>query len=109
MLYSHSTSSSRSRTQPCVTADPIEFAYGPLELHDSKMGCDLRPIDPAHPRASEAHAALAACAASHGPTEGNGVTSSYYERSDLGVGRGGLAGLQLVQEDLGFLDAFGEL
>jgi alkylhydroperoxidase/carboxymuconolactone decarboxylase family protein len=63
---------------------PIEFAFGPLELHDSKMGCDLRPIDPAHPRASEAQAALAACAASHGPTEGNGVTSSYYERADLG-------------------------
>jgi alkylhydroperoxidase/carboxymuconolactone decarboxylase family protein len=63
---------------------PIEFAFGPLEIHDSKMGCDLRPIDPAHPRAAEARAALAACAASHGPTEGNGVTSSYYERGDLG-------------------------
>jgi alkylhydroperoxidase/carboxymuconolactone decarboxylase family protein len=48
------------------------------------MGCDLRPIDPAHPRASEAQAALTACAASHGPTEGNGVTSGYYERGDLG-------------------------
>ena len=43
-----------------------------------------RPIDPAHPRAAEAQAALAACTASHGPTEGNGVTSSYYERGDLG-------------------------
>ncbi len=63
---------------------PIEFAFGALEIHDSKMGCDLRPIDPAHPRAAEAQAALAACAASHGPTEGNGVTSSYYERGDLG-------------------------
>ena len=29
---------------------PIEFAFGALEIHDSKMGCDLRPIDPAHPR-----------------------------------------------------------
>src|SRR5262249_50988436 len=63
---------------------PIEFAFGALEIHDSKMGCDLRPIDPAHPRAEEAKAVLAACTASHGPTEGNGVTSSYYERGDLG-------------------------
>jgi alkylhydroperoxidase/carboxymuconolactone decarboxylase family protein len=62
---------------------PIEFAFGALEIHDSKMGCDLRPIDPAHPRATEAQAALAACAASHDPTEGNGVTSSHYERGDL--------------------------
>jgi hypothetical protein len=28
---------------------PIEFAYGPLQIHGLKMGCDLRPIDPAHP------------------------------------------------------------
>jgi alkylhydroperoxidase/carboxymuconolactone decarboxylase family protein len=63
---------------------PIEFAFGELVIHDSKMGCDLRPIDPAHPRALEAAAALSACAASHGP-EGNGeVSSSYYERADLG-------------------------
>ncbi len=42
---------------------PIEFAFGELVIHDAKMGCDLRPIDPAHPRAGEAAAALAACAA----------------------------------------------
>lgn len=64
---------------------PIEFAIGELVLHDAKMGCDLRPIDPAHPRAAEAHAALSACVASHAaPTSSNGVGPSYYERSDLG-------------------------
>lgn len=25
---------------------PIEFAYGPLTVHEKIMGCDLRPIDP---------------------------------------------------------------
>ncbi len=64
---------------------PIEFAFGELVIHDSKMGCDLRPIDPAHPRASEAQAALSACSAAH---SGNGAAAgegtSYYERGDLG-------------------------
>lgn len=27
---------------------PIEFAFGPLVIHAGKMGCDLRPLDPAH-------------------------------------------------------------
>jgi hypothetical protein len=30
---------------------PIEVASGPLAIHGAKMGCDLRPIDPAHPLA----------------------------------------------------------
>ena len=64
---------------------PIEFAYGPLKLHDAKMGCDLRPIDPDDPRANEARAALGACAASHTADDGDGtISSSYYERGDLG-------------------------
>lgn len=63
---------------------PIEFAFGELVIHDTKVGCDLRPIDPAHPRAAEASAALSACAASHG-AEGDGeIASGYYERGDLG-------------------------
>jgi hypothetical protein len=33
---------------------PLEFALGPLVLHESSMGCDLRPIDPSHPRARDA-------------------------------------------------------
>lgn len=33
---------------------PLEFAYGPLRVHAGKMGCDLRPIDPAHPQAAQA-------------------------------------------------------
>jgi hypothetical protein len=30
---------------------PIEFAFGSLQKFDSNMGCDYRPIDPAHPLA----------------------------------------------------------
>jgi len=30
---------------------PIEFAFGTLRKFDSNMGCDYRPIDPAHPLA----------------------------------------------------------
>jgi hypothetical protein len=30
---------------------PIEFAFGALRKFDSNMGCDYRPIDPAHPLA----------------------------------------------------------
>lgn len=61
---------------------PIEVAVGELKIHDTKMGCDLRPIDPAHPRAAEAAAALSACASSHGAEAPAG--SSYYEPADLG-------------------------
>lgn len=60
---------------------PIEFAFGDLVLHDAKMGCDLRPIDPAHPQAAEAQAALSACAAGHADEPAGG---SYYEPADLG-------------------------
>ena len=67
---------------------PIEFAIGELVIHDSKMGCDLRPIDPAHPRAAEAAAALSVCASSHADEEAEAgdvpAGSHYYQRSDLG-------------------------
>ena len=71
---------------------PIEFAIGELVIHDAKMGCDLRPIDPAHPRAAEAKAALSVCAASHNEeldeagAEGGTLPagSHYYQRADLG-------------------------
>jgi hypothetical protein len=36
---------------------PIEFAFGQLVIFDKKMGCDLRPIDPAHPLAGGASTA----------------------------------------------------
>lgn len=32
---------------------PIEIAFGELAVHAETMGCDLRPIDPVHPRARE--------------------------------------------------------
>lgn len=32
---------------------PIEFAFGPLSILEKTMGCDLRPIDPAHPLAPQ--------------------------------------------------------
>ncbi|MGH9078281.1 MAG: arsenosugar biosynthesis-associated peroxidase-like protein [Acidimicrobiales bacterium] len=70
---------------------PIEVAFGELKIHDTKMGCDLRPIDPAHPRAAEAAAALSTCAASHAAGAPAGDGSSYYQTADLahfaGVGR----------------------
>lgn len=40
---------------------PIEIASGPLKTHGAKMGCDLRPIDPAHPLADK----NPACGAPH--------------------------------------------
>lgn len=90
---------------------PIEFAYGALKLHDAKMGCDLRPIDPAHARASEARAALNACSASHAADDGDGaVSSSYYERADLGhfgdVGR--FAGQHMQRFFAYYTGVFGE-
>lgn len=62
---------------------PIEFALGDLVIHEAAMGCDLRPIDPAHPRADEARAALSSCSAAHAAPNSAGVGSSYYDRGDL--------------------------
>jgi hypothetical protein len=42
---------------------PIEFAYGALVVHGGAMGCDLRPIDPAHPLAAQAGAGAGCCGA----------------------------------------------
>jgi alkylhydroperoxidase/carboxymuconolactone decarboxylase family protein len=58
-----------------VSSRPIEVALGPLLVHGAKMGCDLRPIDPGHPRAKEV---VSCCgdAASASP-------SHYYAPGDL--------------------------
>jgi alkylhydroperoxidase/carboxymuconolactone decarboxylase family protein len=63
-------------------AFPIELAYGALQIHGGKMGCDLRPIDPAHPQASQ----VACCVdTSHADAAPHAAASaSYYERADLG-------------------------
>jgi len=63
---------------------PLEFAFGPLIVHAGKMGCDLRPIDPAHPRAREAGCCGTASHDAHAdaaPTAADG--KSYYDPGDL--------------------------
>jgi hypothetical protein len=55
---------------------PIEVASGPLTIHDAKMGCDLRPIDPEHPFADQVPACCAV-AAKESPAH-------YYDPKDLG-------------------------
>jgi len=42
---------------------PIEVASGPLTIHGAKTGCDLRPIDPAHPLNGKAPACCAGAGA----------------------------------------------
>jgi hypothetical protein len=44
---------------------PIEFAFGTLVVFDKKMGCDLRPINPAHPLAQGS-----SCGCGSAPAEG---------------------------------------
>lgn len=52
-------------------ARPLEFAFGPLIIHAGKAGCDLRPIDPAHP-----HARDVGCCGSASTTTSAEVTSN---------------------------------
>lgn len=65
---------------PTPGAACIEFAFGALKVNGSSMGCDLRPIDPAHPDAAKAvcgdHASSEAGAAV--------ATGSHYNVADLG-------------------------
>ena len=56
----------------------IEFAFGALKVNGDSMGCDLRPIDPAHP-----DAAKAVCG-DHHSSEHVPVAGSHYKVSDLG-------------------------
>jgi alkylhydroperoxidase/carboxymuconolactone decarboxylase family protein len=62
-----------------VATRPIEVALGPLVVHDAKMGCDLRPIDPGHPRAREV---VSCCGDSHAPAPA--APTHYYAPADLG-------------------------
>ncbi|HEY6893781.1 MAG TPA: hypothetical protein VI258_06420 [Rhodanobacteraceae bacterium] len=64
-------------------ARPIEFAFGPLAIHAGKMGCDLRPIDPAHPRAREV-----GCCGSE--------SAGYASAPDTGCDAGDLSGREQV-------------
>ena len=57
---------------------PIELAFGALKINGESMGCDLRPIDPAHP-----DAARAVCG-DHASSEHVPATGSHYNVGDLG-------------------------
>lgn len=50
---------------------PIEFAFGTLQVFTENMGCDLRPIDPAHPLAAQVSPCCGGAAAAEEP----GVTA----------------------------------
>ncbi len=65
---------------PTPNAASIEFAFGALVINGDSMGCDLRPIDPAHP-----DAARAVCG-DHASSEAGAVarTGSHYNVADLG-------------------------
>lgn len=56
----------------------IEFAFGALKVNGESMGCDLRPIDPAHP-----DAAKAVCGG-HATATTAVATGSHYNLGDLG-------------------------
>jgi hypothetical protein len=50
---------------------PIEIALGVLRILDTAMGCDLRPIDPAHPLAGSS----SGCCAGNAAQPPDGITS----------------------------------
>jgi hypothetical protein len=52
---------------------PIEFAFGTLVIFDKKMGCDLRPMDPAHPMAQGASGACCGAPAAQEPAAATGA------------------------------------
>jgi len=56
---------------------PIELAFGALKVNAGSMGCDLRPIDPAHP-----DAAKAVCGG-HGDHADAAPATGYYVAGDL--------------------------
>jgi len=61
-----------------LSSRPIEIALGPLVVHGAKMGCDLRPIDPGHPRAKD----IVSCCGD--ATSTGGSPAHYYAPTDLG-------------------------
>lgn len=62
---------------PTPGAACIEFASGALIVNGDAMGCDLRPIDPAHPEAAQA------VCGDHASSEAP-ATGSHYNVADLG-------------------------
>jgi alkylhydroperoxidase/carboxymuconolactone decarboxylase family protein len=56
----------------------IEFAFGALKVNGESMGCDLRPIDPAHPEAAKA------VCGDHHSSEYTPPAGSHYSVADLG-------------------------
>lgn len=53
----------------CLTSwrRPLEIAFGALKIFDATMGCDLRPMDPAHPLAGSS---TGCCAGNTAPEPG---------------------------------------
>jgi alkylhydroperoxidase/carboxymuconolactone decarboxylase family protein len=58
-------------------ARPLELAFGALTIHAGKMGCDLRPLDPAHLQAGQA------LCGNSGEHPRNSGSAAYYDTSDL--------------------------
>ncbi|MEU7751362.1 arsenic metallochaperone ArsD family protein [Micromonospora sp. NPDC049101] len=59
------------------TRRPIEFAFGDLRSSDEHLGCDYRPIDPAHPLAAQVSAMVPGCG-----TPSDGVVSGAANASE---------------------------
>jgi len=59
---------------------PIEVASGPLKIHGAKMGCDLRPIDPAHPFAGK----VSSCCGVGAQADQKVSPPHYFDPKDLG-------------------------
>lgn len=64
---------------PTPGAACIELAFGALKVNGTSMGCDLRPIDLAHP-----DAAKAVCGGHATASDATPATGSHYNIADLG-------------------------
>lgn len=53
---------------------PIEFAFGQLKMSDEYLGCDYRPIDPAHPLANRVSAEVPGCGPAAAPAVSTAVS-----------------------------------
>jgi hypothetical protein len=76
----HTEVASKHWAYPPEGADwrrPVEFAFGTLKVFTEKMGCDLRPIDPAHPLAGGPAPSCGASAQAPGAATTCGGTANH--------------------------------